>query len=127
MGEPTEYQHACWLAQWLRARGVVFHCTMNETPSRAQGQKGKRMGVWRGIPDFLIFSRPEGMYMRRNLGLGVALHECGIAIELKRPKPRGRLTEHQKQALATLEGLGWIAFTAWGWQEAVARLEGLGF
>lgn len=70
--------------------------------------KMKAEGVQAGMPDYFLFVPRRQFH--------------GLAIELKAPKT-GRLSEHQKEIRALLEGQGYDFHVAFGWDEARKRIE----
>lgn len=51
---PSEALESQRLVDYLRARGLKFSHIASESMSRAQGIRNKRMGVVKGVPDYLI-------------------------------------------------------------------------
>lgn len=117
----SEQKHQQWLAQWLDAKKIHWWHTPNEGKRHVKlGSKLKRCGMKSGVPDVIIVTpAPEAPWAR------------GVAIELKRPKVsggyRGRLTVNQRNWLCWLEEDGWMTYVAYGWKDAVAFLERLGY
>lgn len=104
------------VADWLNAKGIMFIHTPNEgRRSWATGKKLKRMGMKKGVPDFLIFDPPS------TLGL-----MAGTALELKaldgnKPSPE------QLEFLYGLDKRGWLTGWCRGADAAIKWLEGLGY
>ena len=89
------------VATFLRFQypGVPFTHVANERKTSARhGAKLKRMGLWAGMPDMLIF-RPK---FKAN---GQMMY-CGIAIELK--VGRNKPSDLQKECLKALAEAGWL-------------------
>lgn len=84
----SEYQLTCKVAAMLKAAGLLFTHVPSETPDRQRAIWNAKMGVAKGVPDFLVFSTPN------------------IAIELKTKK--GVLADEQAEWLAQLEQRGWV-------------------
>ena len=72
-----------------------------------QGQRLKNMGMRRGCPDFLIFSRPP------------------VAIEMKRLKG-SRVAPEQREFLEELSRHGWRCFVTYGHGAAIVALKAAG-
>ena len=70
--------------------------------------KMKAEGVQAGMPDYFLFVPRRQFH--------------GLAIELKAPKT-GRMSEHQKEIRALLEGQGYEFCVAFGWDEARIAIE----
>jgi hypothetical protein len=120
MSALKEADHGVLLAKWLTRRGVMFVHIPNEgVRSVATATSLIRQGLQPGAPDYLIFDGRDG--------------GCGVAIELKRVgwKPKNRQDkarfELQKAFLAALDNRGWCTRVCYGWEDAVAFLESLGY
>ena len=72
-----------------------FHCPNGGKRSKASGARLKRMGVRAGVPDLLIFRERSPV--------------VNIAIELKVPSGRGRLSSQQTDWLCVLANCGFYA------------------
>lgn len=70
--------------------------------------KMKAEGVQAGMPDYFLFVPRRQFH--------------GLAIELKAPKT-GRMSEHQKEIRALLEGQGYAFEVAFGWDKAREYIE----
>lgn len=128
-GVKTETQESIDFARWLRRRGLAFCHVPNEGKrGRVEAVTLKRMGVSAGVPDFLIFAPPP------KFTLGVVridgderfVRAAAVAVEMKRSYG-GRLSASQKAWISTLEARGWVAFSAAGCAQAVARMQAMGF
>ena len=92
-------------AQYLDLQGWLYtHFPAGEYRPKRTGAKLKRMGLQRGVPDYLIF---ESWFGQRPEDLGQHGGR-GVALELKSPK--GRLTKEQKQWIGHLRHRGWACF-----------------
>jgi len=82
---------------------VLFcHIANERKTSPARGAKFKRMGVRKGMPDFLIFNRGGGLFI-------------GLAIELKiRPN---KITPSQQEVLGQLYDAGWFTRVCYDFDE----------
>ena len=75
----------------------------------------KRAGVKAGVPDVLIFTP-------------TAAAPHGVALELKRMgETLAAVRDEQWEWLRALEAVGWRAVVAFGADDAVAQLRGLGY
>lgn len=119
-----EESESCVLSDVLTRWGVLYTHVPNggsrkgsgedEDAGKREGYKFKRMGVKRGVPDYLIFDAPRGS------------SAPGVAIELKRRKG-GKTTDEQKQWLADLRDRGWLVKVCRGADDAIAYLRSLGY
>ena len=113
---PTEDAEHEALAQYLDARGFLWCHVANEARGGARsrvalGQKMKRLGVKAGVPDVLIFNRPNE-----------PAHCAGVAIELKRRRG-GRVTKEQEWWGEELRKRGWVCEVCHGVEEAIELIE----
>ncbi len=67
------------------------------------GAKLKKMGLKRGVPDYLIFE--QWCEIRGTEPYGFEVRGFGVAIELKSPK--GVPTKYQREWLGALKARGW--------------------
>jgi len=113
---PTEAAEQIRLAGALDAAGLVWSATANGGPrSSRAGAALKKSGVKAGLPDVLIFTPAPGAPQ-------------GCAVELKRAKPnKGRLSPDQVIWLSELNRVGFVALCAYGSDEALEALKGLGY
>ena len=102
-----EYNECCTLAEYLEAlkrqgRVLQFTHVPNETYTKSWSQKikNKKQGVKKGVPDYMILF-PERL----------------IFIEMKRVKG-GTVSPEQKEWLANLTSLGFVAVVCNGFDEA---------
>jgi hypothetical protein len=108
----TEAKEQAKLAAYLDHRGYRWcHVPNGGYRHKGTARKLKIQGVKAGIPDILIFSGPDGE----------VLSCAGIAIELK--IKGGRVSPNQREWLATLDGLGWRTFIAYGAGDAIRLLD----
>ena len=102
------------VADWLNAKGIMFIHTPNEgRRSWATGKKLKRMGMRKGVPDFLIFDKPM-------------VFAPGAALELK-ALDGARPSEEQLGFLDRLDERGWLIHWCRGADAAIEWLESLGY
>jgi hypothetical protein len=114
---PTEDQEAAALAGWLDAHNILYcHVPNGGFRNVREAVKFKRIGVKKGVPDFLLFDKPR-------MAIG---NKVGVAIELKRTKG-GVVSLEQKIWLDCLSGRGWISILALGADEAIVALKDLGY
>lgn len=89
------------IAAELTAKNILWTHVANEGQRNIKvGQKNKRKGLKRGVPDILIFDRPPNFP-----------HHIGVAIELK--IGNNQLTSEQETWLVSLEKLGWYTTVCW--------------
>lgn len=105
------------LAAYLDWLGVLWVHPLSEGKRTfAAARYLKQHGLLRpGYPDVLILDQPP-MVARR-----------GVAIELKRKSPRGRVTPEQMLFLERARDIGWAAEVCWGAEEAIQFLHVLGW
>lgn len=105
------------VAHWLTLRGVNFIHVPNEGKrSWATGKKLKRMGMTKGVADFIIFDLPPLVEDR-----------IGALLELKAlDAPLSAFRIEQKAWMALLEDR-WLGYCAWGSDAAIKWLESLGY
>jgi len=110
------------VAHWLTVNGVFFIHVPNEgRRSWATGKKLKRMGMMRGVVDFLIFDPPPRPY-----GDGKKLHLIGTVMELKALDGK-RPTNDQVKFMMEMEGRGYAIGCFYGSDAAIKWLESLGY
>jgi len=101
---PPEETEQIWLADWLRAKKILFTSSANGGSRHpAEGRKFKRMGVRKGWPDIEI------PYARKSYH--------GLYIELKRVEG-SVISVDQKICLRQLTENGYLATVAFGFNEA---------
>lgn len=117
MGREYNVQKA--VADYLKARGVHFTHVANERNTNpARGNKLKKMGVKRGIPDILIFEKPPALED----------HYCGVALELKaEDRYMSDVTDSQEEQIHKFRGSGFKSGVAFGTDEAIDFLQSIGF
>lgn len=108
---PSEALESQRLVDYLRARGIRFTHIPNETSSRAQGIKNKRMGVSPGVPDYMLIL-PETDKLKPRL----------MFLEMKR-REGGRTSQEQFAWLAALQDADVYAFVVKGFDEAKKTIE----
>lgn len=109
---PTEHEEAVALATILDAAGL-FYCHVPNEGKRRRGAAGrlKAEGLKAGMPDYLIFDRPEnGRY--------------GVALELKR-RVGSRPTKAQLAVLERFRIHRWTTIVAFGCDDAITQLKPL--
>ena len=113
---PDESVEQRALVRWLELKGILFtHVPNGGKRHVAVAKKLKAEGVKPGVPDILIFDRPPAhpSYV-------------GVAIEMQRKK-RGQVSEHQQNWLRWLDFRGWKTAVCNGADDAIRRLEELGY
>lgn len=113
---PLEDDEQIALAKWLDAKRLCWCHVPNQRMAKVQYKvKLAKMGVKRGFPDLLIFSRVPNHPDAR-----------GVAIELKRTK--GSTTSPEQTAwVIDLNDEGWIAMVCKGAAASIEELQRLGF
>lgn len=86
-----EYELSVKVARILDASGFLYTHVANERQGGKEGAHAKRMGVQRGVPDYLVFEPHDNF--------------IGLAIELK--VDRKEPSEHQLRWHAELSERGW--------------------
>lgn len=111
---PTEHHEQVAVVRWLEMRGHLF-CAVPNAAKRSVRLAAmlKAEGVRRGVCDLLIFSRAN-------------LAPFGCALEMKRTKG-GRVTPEQRKWLTDLEALGWAVAVGHGAEDAIRKLQALGY
>jgi hypothetical protein len=101
-------------AEYLDLKGWLYtHFPAGEYRPKRTGAKLKRMGLKRGVPDFLIFERwvdcnaddEECDGCRPLIHCAMRNSGNGVALELK--SPTGRLTKEQKIWIGQMRQHGW--------------------
>lgn len=112
MRDNAEFRLSCWVADRLRefARPDVWwtHFPAGEHRSEVAGARLKRMGLRRGVPDY-IFWLPNGRTAFLELKVG-----------------KGRLSPEQTAFMDAMVGRGHVYQVARSGQEAVEILRGWG-
>src|SRR5512139_2703436 len=98
---PSEAYESQRFVAWLEAQGLLFSHIPNESPSKRQAIKNKRLGTRRGVPDFLVLVPGKVIF-----------------VELKRQRG-GRVSPEQKIWVAALTAAGCPAKVCCGAQEAI--------
>lgn len=99
-----------WWADWCATKGLP-ECVLMAFPlqgkrSRANGARMKAEGMRAGTPDLL---------------LAVARNDYhGLWVEMKRPRPKGRLEVTQHEMLSALNKQGYAAVACFGFDEAIS-------
>ena len=101
---PKERQEQVMLVQYLRARKIPHYAVPNGGSRNVREARNmKAEGVSAGVPDICI-PVPNNKYH-------------GLHIEMKR-KSGGRVSEHQKNWIETLNNNGYLAVVCMGFEEA---------
>lgn len=127
----TEIQEQNRLAKWLDlAVGPYGWAHPVNEGKRKRGAQAKQAGMKAGLPDALIFARPPGNTVPahlQQLGRGGGLAVRGVALELKRADGGTGLSEEQALWFRALQFNGWHVILACGAEQAVEKLQALGF
>ena len=114
---PTELQEQIALVRVLRKARLVY-CAVPNGGYRLAGE-AKRLrasGVVAGVPDLLIFDAPPDS------------ESVGTALELKRTGLKASsVSKAQRAWLEKLEDRGWVSLVAFGCDDAIQQLRGLGY
>jgi hypothetical protein len=111
-------------AEYLDLKGWLYtHFPAGEHRHARVGAKLKRMGLKRGVSDFLIFEDWEDAWSDGRDFVGVDRGH-GVAIELKSEK--GRLTKDQKRWIGELRHRGWACFVCRTIDEVIEACRVLG-
>jgi len=110
MNSPLEEVEQKALVKYLDTLGLPYTAIPNSTytTSIRQKMKNKAMGVRAGFPDMIV----------------LIPNKCFIAIELKKVKPKGRVSPEQEQwikNLNTIQNVG--AFVCYGADEAIKIIQ----
>lgn len=106
---PLEIQEAFTFVHWLKLNKIPhYHIYAGGKVSIQEGAKLKRLGCGTGYPDFCV------PLMRKGYG--------GLYIELKRIKG-GVVSPEQKEKINELNGNGYLAVVAKGFDEAKEIVE----
>ena len=123
----TEFQEQCLVVKWLEAKRLTFCHVPNsggKGPAFAvRGHRLKMAGARAGFPDLLVFDHPDNRIRRP---VDTIQPACGVAIEMKTRKG-GTASPEQKQWAEFLTRCGWVWFVAHGADEAIQKLEELGY
>ena len=93
------------LIQWCRTRPelqFLFHIPNESVGGQGWIIRNRQLGVKSGVPD-LMLPIPAGDYH-------------GLFVEMK--TKGGRVSETQKKWIDALNGLGYLAVVAYGWEDA---------
>lgn len=110
----------------LRRAGLLFNAQSNGLPLSATASvKAVEAGLEAGCPDLLIFTPPPSRPEAR-----------GVALEMKRQEKKPKTDKagrwsgaepHQRRWLDQLDALGWICLVGYGAEDALRRLNALGY
>lgn len=109
----TEFNEQRILVDWLDNKNILFCHVPNGGLRRNTAAFYKHIGLKKGVPDILIFTKPPRWPSIR-----------GIAIELK---VSSGLRKEQKEWLLSLKSENWITYVAYSGEDAIVFLEQLGF
>jgi hypothetical protein len=104
---PFESAQELLVAEWLRARGVLFARTSSKGRCRHDQPE-------RGAPNIFVYTQPPG-----------DPYAHGLAIKLKTPK--NEITQRQEKWLADLRDQHWRTCVAFSADEAIEELVKLGY
>ena len=112
-----EDSHQRALVQWLEWRRLRFcHVPNGGARSKIEACILKGLGVRRGVPDILVFSRSPWL-----IGHG----KFGVAIEMK--SAIGRVSPEQREWIEGLSGCGWVTAVCRSSGEAIRFLQEHGY
>lgn len=115
---PTEDAEQRALARKLDRAGLRWcHVPNGGRRDRREGRNLRAQGVKAGVPDVLLFERPP-----------LDSRAVGVALELKRENGRpSDVRPNQREWLQALSERGWRTHVAYGCDDAVRFLRGLGY
>jgi hypothetical protein len=111
MDEDELHRMACELLDSLGWR--YCHCPNGGYRRTAEAKKFTALGVKPGVPDLLIFERYQWEHSTGS----------GIAIELKSPTGKGRVSPEQEAWLAALDARGWLVSVCQTWEQVLRVLQ----
>lgn len=115
---PTEAEEQAELGRRLDSAGLVWFAVPNGGSRHVlEARNLKRQGVKTGVPDLVILSPAKGA-------------PRGVALELKRAAPVGRLEDVRPEQwawLARFEAAGFLTVVGLGWRDSVRQLQLLGY
>ena len=118
---PTEKQEQNRLAKWLDvAVGPHGWAHPVNEGKRKRGAQAKQAGMKAGLPDVLVFAHPPAFK-------GGQQFIRGVALELKRADGGTGLSDEQALWFRWLQLHGWHVIMACGAEQAVEKLQALGF
>ncbi len=105
MKSPSEYEEAVTFSEYLTLKGYLFSHIPSETYSEHWGVKmrNKRMGVHKGVPDYLILVKDKIVFLELKRRLGKQGGKNGTVVS---PEQRVWLTELAKRGAETLVAYG---------------------
>lgn len=104
----TEWKHQIALCKILDMANILYFATLSEEKRDGKrGKIGQRMGRKAGVPDIVICEKG------------------GVFVEMK--TLTGKLSDDQKKWIFNLKLKGFQVITGYGWQDAVKKLNALGF
>lgn len=118
---PLERDEQRTVVLWLRQHGIEFAANLEGTfrgggaQGAIRGNMQRRAGMQPGRPDIEVFTR-----------VPLSPEARGVGLELKRTKG-GRLDPEQAAYLRRLESCGWLCHVAYGAEDAIGWLRGLGY
>ena len=108
VSEDTEQRQ---LIQWCKTRPelqFMFHIPNENTAGIRWGIRNRQMGVKSGVPDLMLPIPAKGYH--------------GLFVEMK--TKTGEVSENQKKWLDALNGFGYLAVVAYGWEDARNKIVG---
>ena len=106
----TEHQEQVAFVQWCDRKQICYFAVPNggfRHPSTAIMLRAE--GVKPGVPD-LFFPHARGGFH-------------GLFIEMKRPKPKGVVSEQQREWIDRLKKQGYAVEVAWGMEDGIKKVE----
>ena len=97
------------LIQWCRTRPelqFLFHIPNESVGGQGWQIRNRQLGVRSGVPDLMLPIPSQGYH--------------GMFIEMK--TKTGRVSENQKRWLSALNGFGYLAVVAYGWEDARCKI-----
>ena len=97
------------LIQWCKTRPelqFLFHIPNENTAGIRWGIRNRKMGVKSGVPDLMLPIPSQGYH--------------GLFVEMK--AMNGEVSPNQRKWIDALNGFGYLAVVAYGWEDAKCRI-----
>jgi hypothetical protein len=114
---PSETKEQIAVCRWLWAKRLVYFAVPNGSWLRNPQKQGailRDMGLRPGVPDLLVLSVPPGQSFK------------ALGLEMKR-RTGGKLSEAQEKWRDIMRDVGWYWVVGYGCDDAIEKLEELGY